>query len=177
MSGIFLLFVFLLWLAIAISLSKFVTNKLPETKWPGHVRLIVFAILLPLPVIDEIVGGSQFRKLCQENSVIEVDRATAEGKTVYLVKSQDTEIRGKWVRILAKPWRYADIKTNDVVVEYRTLTASGGWFVRLLGVSERMPLLFNGSCAPDTRPASIEAFKKLGIEYVERSTVIKGESN
>ncbi len=167
MTGILLLFVAGIWLAIVIWLSKFITKKLPEMWWRTPVGIVVFAVLLPLPLVDEIVGGRQFEQLCKDNSTIQVDRVTAVGKTVYFDPQPDVEIKGTWVRVVLKPQRFVDATTGEPVVSYNELTARGGRFIRVLGISQGMPLTFKGSCVPENRPGSIETFKPFGINYIE----------
>jgi hypothetical protein len=60
MTGIFLLLVIVTWVAIVIWLSQILTEKLPKASWRIPIAILVFAVLLPLPLIDEIVGGRQF---------------------------------------------------------------------------------------------------------------------
>jgi hypothetical protein len=54
------------------------------------------------------------------------------------------------------------------VISYDTLQAAGGWLIHAFPLSEgKVPLTFNGFCAPANRPASAAAFKRLGINYME----------
>ena len=62
MGGLILLFVIGFWLAFVIWLSKIITKKLPKKWWRIPIGILVFTVLLPLPVLDEIVGGRQFVK-------------------------------------------------------------------------------------------------------------------
>lgn len=149
MTGLFLLFVTVLWMTVVVCLSKIVTKRLPMTWWRLPVGFLMFLVLLPLPLIDEIVGGRQFEQLCKENSTIQVDRATAAGKTVYFVPQPDVEIKGTWLRVVLKPQRFVDASTGEVVIGLNKLVASGGWLVRTLGISEGgVPLTFKGWCQP-----------------------------
>lgn len=167
MTGILLLFVIMIWLAVVIRLSKIITNKLPETWWRNPVGLLVFAVLLPLPLIDEIVGGRQFEQLCKDNSVIQVDRVTAVGKTVYFAPQPASEIKGTWVRIVLQPHRFVDATSGKTVLSYNTLTAVGGRFIHALGISEGgMPLTFRGSCGP--KESTKDLTKSLGITALDR---------
>lgn len=176
MTGIYLLFVVVVWLAVVIWLTRIITNKLPATWWRNPVGMLVFVVLLPLPLIDEIVGGRQFERLCKENSMIQVDRATAVGKTVYFVPQPDVEIEGTWVRVVLQPKRFVDATTGEVVVSYNELIAVGGWLIRSLGISEGgMPLTFRGTCVPVNRPGSIQTFKPFGINYIEPPITKNGE--
>lgn len=173
MGGLILLFVIGFWLAFVIWLSKIITKKLPKKWWRIPIGILVFTVLLPLPVLDEIVGGRQFEKLCKENSMIHVNRATAVGRTVYLAQTPDVEIKGAWVRIVLKPWRYVDATTGETVVSYNTLQAVGG---RFLKISEgHVPLTFNGYCAPENRPGSAQTFQSYGINYIEPPLTKNGE--
>jgi hypothetical protein len=139
-------------------------------------RVLLFLAVAPVPLIDEIVGGRQFAQLCKENSTIQVDRAKAAGKTVYLAEDPDINIKGAWVRIVLQPWRYVDATTDETIVSYNTLLAGGGVFIRTLGISEGgVPLTFKGHCAPKNRPASVETFKDFGINYVQPPVSKDGE--
>lgn len=174
MTGLFLLLVIGLWLVFAIWLSKVITRSLPETKWRGSIRFVAFSVLLPLPVIDEIVGGWQFRRLCEENATIQVDRATAGGKTVYLAKPSNVEITKTWVRVVMKPWRYVDVATEETVVSFSMFMASGGRFIRTLGISEGgMPLTFNGHCKTNLLIEKSTLFKEIGITQIDRRNLQK----
>ena len=174
MGGLILLFVILLWLAFAIWLSKFITKKLPIAWWRIPVGILVFAVLLPLPALDEIVGGRQFEKLCKENSTIHVNRATAVGRTVYAAQTPDVEIKGTWVRVTLKPRRFVDATTGEVVVSYNRLQAVGG---RFLKISEgHVPLTFNGTCDSGDQYTMEKLFKELQITLIRRPEKINGET-
>ena len=136
MTGVLLIVVSVLWLVIAFFLIKLITNRLPSVWWVYLLRVTLFAGLCPLPLIDEIVGEKQFENLCRENATIQVDRSKAAGRTVYLADLPDIEIKGTWVRIVLKPWRYVDVNTGEAVMSYNILQAEGGIFIRTLGISE-----------------------------------------
>lgn len=166
MGGLIALFVVAVWIAVAAWLAKIIARRIAVQRWRTPVGLLAFAVLLALPAIDEIVGGRQFETLCHEHaSTIEVNRETAKGRTVYLAVASDEEVKGTWVRVVKKHWRYVDAMTGETVVSYNTLTARGG---RLLKVSEgHAPLTFHGYCAPENPPASVETFKEFGINYIQ----------
>ncbi len=176
MMGLYVLFIAVVWLAIALAIAHAVTSRIKSEGLRTIATLMVGALLLPLPLIDEIIGKQQFEKLCKEYSTIQVDRSKAVGKTVYLATTADVEIKGKWLRILLKPWRFVDATTGETVVRYNTLTVSGGRVAQTFGFSEaRVPLTFaNHDCAPKNPPASAQAFEALGIKYIEPPTIKKG---
>lgn len=170
MTGIYLFLVAAIWVTFVISLSKIITRRLPMATWRIPVAMLIFAALLPLPLIDEIVGGRQFEQLCKDNSTIQVDRVTAVGKTVYLARTTDVEIKGTWLRFVLKPWRFVDVATGEPVVSYNTVMADGGRFIRALGISEGgVPLTFKGGCEPGGVVDSLKLFNELHITQIQRS--------
>lgn len=174
MTGILLLIVIAIWGAIVVWLAKMITKKLPKTWWHNLIDILVCMVLLPLPLIDEIVGARQFEQLCKDNSTIQVDRATAVGKTVYFVPQPDVEVKGTWVRIVLKTHLFIDAATGENVVSYNTLIAEGGRFIRSLGIFEGgMPLTFRGTCVPNANIKNL--FKSLEITALDRpQTNIRG---
>jgi hypothetical protein len=170
MTGIYLLVVAAIWVTAVIWLSNIVTRELPVTTWRIPIALVIFAALLLLPLADEIVGGRQFEQLCKENSTIQVDRAKAIGRTVYLAELPDVEIVGKWVRIVLKQWRFVDATTHETVVSYNTLMAVGGRLIRTLGISEGgVPLTFKGTCEPGGVVDPLKLFRELEVTQIRRS--------
>lgn len=177
MTGIYLLFVAAIWLAVVIWLSKFLTRKLPIATWRIPVAMVIFAVLLPLPLIDEIVGGRQFEQLCKDNSTIQVDRAMARGKTVYFDPQPDVEIKETWVRVVLQPRRFVDATTGETVVSFNDLIAVGGRFIQMLGISEGgMPLTFKGWCQPGDQYALEKLLKELNITLIRRAEKNTGEA-
>ena len=167
MTGIYLLIVAVIWLAIVVWLSKIITRKLPMTTWRMPLAILICAVLLPLPLIDEIVGGRQFAQLCKDNSTIQVDRTTAVGKTVFFAPQSSIEVRGTWVRVVLQPHRFVDATTGEAVLGYNTLQAEGGRFIQTLGISEGgMPLIFYGSCGPTENIKTL--LKSLEITALDR---------
>ena len=166
MSGIILILVALLWVVIAFVVVWLIGKLLPKIWWVFLLRVALFFALLPLPIVDELLGAKQFEQLCKENSTIQIDRTTAAGKTVYYVDQPSIRLEGTWVPIRLKRWRFIEVKTGETILSYSTLEASAG----LLGPASLRPLTFEGYCAPTNPPASVESFRQFGINYVERPT-------
>lgn len=172
MTGIYLLGVTAIWIFIVIFLTKIITTKLAGQTWRTLVRVLIFVVLLPLPLADEIIGGKQFEQLCKENSNIQVDRMKAAGKTVYLADLSDVQIKGTWVPIRLQPWRFVDVTTNEPVVSYNILHATGGRLIRALRISEGdVPLTFKDYCEPGGRVYPLQLFKELEVTQVQRSAL------
>lgn len=168
MTGLFLLVVLGIWLAIVRWLVKLVSTRLPETWWRMPARVLLFMALLPLPVADEIVGKIQFEQLCKEKAVITIDAANTQGKTVWFGGSERAQIRLGTIEIMQARRNYVDAKTQEPFYHYYRLEATGGWLIRALRISEgNNPLLFRALCQPENLE-TIDA--KLGLTRINRPT-------
>jgi hypothetical protein len=88
-------------------------------------------------VVDEIVGGYQFRALCRENAVLRIDAERIKGRTVRVVVAPLNEILpGKAIAIYRSHESFRDTATNEEIASNEWYFAKGGWFIRMLGVSE-----------------------------------------
>jgi hypothetical protein len=166
MMGLYVLFIVAVWFVIVCAIAIFVARKLSGGWRRIPVGVLTAAVLFPLPLIDEIVGGAQFKRLCEVNSTIHIDRENAKGKVVYLADVPQRYIKGAWISIRELDWRFVDVKTGQTIISYSTFDAGPG----SLHVSEG-PLLFRGYCAPGGRVNQKELLRELGVTLVERSDV------
>lgn len=168
MTGLYMLFVAALWLAFVIWFSKAVTKKLPTGTWRVPVAIVVFAVVSPLPLIDEIIAKPQFEKLCHDNSEVIVDTTNTSGRTVWFGESQRKKIQLGAIQVTEVKRNYVDAKTQEPIYHYLRLEAAGGWFISHLGISEGgSPLLFNAVCQPKNLE-TIDA--QLGLTRINRPT-------
>lgn len=176
MTGLFLLGVAGLWLVAALFISVLVARKLPKRPWRLPLTAIMFLALFPLPLVDEVVGGIQFKQLCKQHSTIQVDRAKAAGRTVYLLDLPQTNIEGPWVPVKLYPWRFVDAVTKEIIVSYDVLYAEGGRLFPGFD-SGHEPLTFKGICAPGggVRVDNGKLLSELGVTRIERPDSRKGE--
>jgi len=164
MSGLFLVFIFGMWLTIVFGVIIYVTPKIVKPMWQFFFAIAIFFILIPLPLVDEIIGKWQFEKLCAENSTVHFDRETAIGRTVYLEKVIRENIDNDWMKLRSAQWRFVDEKNGELVLSYKVFSAERKW----LRLSESgYPFTFSGVCQPQSPPSNIESFAEYGIKYVE----------
>lgn len=158
MTGLILLVVAAAWLVVVGGLTWAVTSRIKHVAFRYVVALMAFATLLPLPVLDELIGKQQFEALCKQYAVQHVDEKNAMNRTVvYERRREETYAKGTTIAIRIDPRIYKDAETGEVLVSYHTLHAEGGWFIRMLGISEtNAPLLLQSFCGP----AQEDAFKK-----------------
>jgi hypothetical protein len=157
MGGLIFIAVIGVWFFIVWALTSCVAKKSPDKWWRIPLSLLLFVVFLILPVVDEVVGGWQFKRLCEANTNVQVDKVTAVGKTVYLAKVPVVEVKGTWVRIVQQPWRYLDVE-------------SSGSFLGKHLAQDAPPLIFKGSCA-FAQKGKNKIFRELGITQVQRSSI------
>jgi hypothetical protein len=172
MTGLILFAALSLWIFASVWIVQKVGHLLPNRPWRSVARVAIFALVLPIPLVDEVIGGSQFSQLCKEFDTVHIDRPNAIGKTVYLAKVDRLNVKGLLVPVRRDTWRFLDTSTGDAVLEYSELFASGGLLVRSLAISEtNAPLTFNGFCAPGGRVEFLRWFKELNITLADRKAI------
>jgi hypothetical protein len=166
MSGLLLFAVVALWWFVLRWVVKRIGNRLPNRPWRLVITLAIFTLLLPLPVIDEIVGGWQFSRLCNQHDKIQVDREKVRGTTIYFVPTRSVELMGMWVPVRRQAWTFVDKGMGAVVMQYDSFHANGGWLIRTLRISEgNVPLLFRDSCFPKENPVALT--KSLNVTTLD----------
>lgn len=66
MSGFLLIGVVLLWIGAAVVIGKILTSKIRESWFKSLVTFFAISVLIPLPVVDEIVGNKIFYSECEK---------------------------------------------------------------------------------------------------------------
>ncbi|QBC42389.1 hypothetical protein [Iodobacter fluviatilis] len=127
MSGLIVFPILFVWIYISVRLSLLITHWLPDVWWRGVISTVLFFVLLPMPLMDEIIAKKQFEKLCKENESTYFDKE-AVGKTVYLDSKPEIKVQGTAVPIALHPWRFIDASTKELLVSYNTLRADGGFY-------------------------------------------------
>jgi len=154
MAGLLLLSIFIAWLLATLWLSKRATQTM-AISWKRHAaRIGLLTILLPLPLVDEIIGGFQFRALCEKNAVFQMGVSNPEGRvTKYVGDPVNELVPGTAIRIYRTHAKFIDIQSDEVVVQFDEYTASGGKFIRALSISEGNAPLTIGipACSPEQK--------------------------
>ena len=73
MAGLLSIALLVGWLAVAVWIAKQITATVKNSLLRTALAIPLIAILVMLPVADEIIGGFQFRALCRENAVLKID--------------------------------------------------------------------------------------------------------
>lgn len=167
MSGLILSAVAFVWFLVVLGLTIVIGSFTPRKTWRAPLLVVLFLGLLVLPFIDEWIGKLQFERLCRDNAEFQVNRERAAGRTVYLAPATDAKVSGTWVPILLEPRRFVDAATGEQVISYNRITASGGWFARMIS-QDGAPLLFRQTCQPGGELGVGRLMKDLNINVVRR---------
>jgi len=171
-TGFLLIGVLIAWLAVAIALARAFTRGIKAGTKRAAVGIVAFALLLPLPVVDEIIGGFQLRAFCREGAVARYDEEKLRGRTVRMrlepnpdvpsVMQTPTRRVGAFIPIEERTIDYLDVESGQVLLSYKAFRAKGGVLIRTLGISNAdSPLTIDpSSCAVNPGPI----FQRLGVK-------------
>lgn len=152
------------WCLLAFFVATAITRRMPTTSWRRPASVLVFALVFFLPVLDEIIGRFQFVAICRENSMIKVRAEQARGRTVHALSAKFEKVGGTVVPVVIRQMRFVDVRTGEVIVSFRQLTAYSGLLAQAIGFpGGGVPLTFDGSCSPAARGNLTKLFKKLDI--------------
>lgn len=158
MIGLLFLGVVAAWVFVSWWLAMRVTSRLPRGALRFAAVTAVIAVLLPLPVADEIVGGFQFKALCTRDTLLKIDAEKIRGKTVRVnSEPANMPVAGTAVRILFSRALYRDVATNEVLASSDRYVANGGRLLHALsGTNGITPLMFPSTCGGGLELADYE---------------------
>jgi NhaP-type Na+/H+ and K+/H+ antiporter len=152
MTGILLFIVIGLWLWVCILVTRPLFPSSQIRPWRGLAGAAVFIVLLVLPVSDEIVGGFQFRALCEKNAVFHLTAQKLEGRmTKFSANPANQIVSGTAIPIYDSGIEYTDTQSGEVVLKFHSYVAKGGILIRTLGISESNSPITMGlhTCSPE----------------------------
>lgn len=164
MTGLLLLLVAALWLVVVVLASRWVGAR-ATTLW---LRLVLsalcFAVLLPAPLLDELISYEPLNAACEANAVLRVDEARIRGRVVVASFKQHYVSVGM-LKVLQNDRIYVDRENGEVLASYTWLRAKGGWLSRALTESQN-PISFGEryECEPKLERRLEEGYQFTLIE-------------
>lgn len=158
MTGLLGLAFFICWFLAAYWLVRNLTRKMGAGILRNSLVWLMTLSLIVLPLVDEIIGGFQFRALCRRNAVLKIDAEKIKGKTVRMVNdpaNRDTD--ETVIRIYYTKVSYRDVVTQEELGSNGYLVAMGGKLMSALsGGQETTPMtIFPSTCSgPGNLPVS-----------------------
>lgn len=167
MSGLLLIVILASWVWAAVAIARMLTSKLKPVRIKSFVTFLAIAVIIPLPVADEIVGGFQFRALCKNEAVATYDEGKVRGKTVHLKSADVYHFTNTILPTYKQTWKYVDHTTNEELINYVDLHSDGGWLSRAIHFNYvHKPYTFNGNCSGDKDGY---LFQNLNIKDADRN--------
>ena len=172
MTGLFLLGVLGVWLAIVVWIAWKLTRGIKRNGLRQAVFGIAIVGLFPLIVIDEMITAPQFEKLCEEGTKLKFDPEKIRGRTIYLASNPQPDISIGLMNGYYIPSRYMDATTKEELISYNSYHLKGGVFISALGISEKnAPLTMRSYCSPAERPWQKTFLNRYDIKYIEQKNI------
>jgi hypothetical protein len=135
MAGLLFLIILGFWFWGALSLAKLSTRRMQVGGLRKMTTIFATVFFFLLPLADEIIGGFQFRALCEQAEATKSNGQRIAGKTVRAdVNPSNKDIAGTPIRIYHSHVIYRDVKTGEALADYKKYVAEGGWFVRVISL-------------------------------------------
>jgi len=147
MSGIILLSIIAVWFFLVKKISQVCVRKVHDGYGKKVIYVVVFSLLFMAPVADEVVGGFQFRVLCQKGSKFIYIAEEVKGKTVLWSAKPRKKVENTILTIKEAVIYGVDPVTKEQLIEYKNYYATGGWLSRSIAFnSVTQPYTFSGIC-------------------------------
>jgi hypothetical protein len=165
MIGVLFYGVLGLWGFFTYKFSGFLVKKIKQEIVKYCVQGTVFVLMFIAPVADEIIGGIQFRSLCNENAILVVDQAKVKGKTVISQELKRENINNYLLPITTEYFSFKDIDSDEILVSWNVFYAKGGWLSRSLNFfGSTKPYIFDGTCGSPKWKKTI--FSDLNVNVI-----------
>ena len=165
MSGIIFFGMIGVWVFISVKLTGLLTKIVKSPRKKSWVYPIVFFLVFISPLIDEIIGGFQFRALCKPENMLVYDAEKIKNKTLLYSPLSINKIKNTIIPIEVSLSVGIDSTTREILLERKKYRATGGWLSRFVAFnSMTRPYTFNGVCGVKSQLAQLE--KKLNIKAI-----------
>ena len=174
MTGFLLLGVIAIWLAIIVFVARLVWRRMKPGVLRGLACALVVAVMIPLPVADELLSKGEFERLCAEGTKLRFDPEKIRGRTIFLAESpypRPTLSVGMLTGYYT-PSQYLDATTKETLISYNSYDIKGGFLIRSLGISETTaPLMMESFCSPPEKPWQKTFLNRYELSRIERKDV------
>jgi hypothetical protein len=165
-TGILFFGIWCVWFAISLVVSIWFGKRFKNFFVKAAACLALLAVLLPLPVADEIVADRQLEALCREGAVMKLDEAKIKGRSVrYSAEPLNEDVIGIAIPVTFTRGVLRDANTSEMLGSSSWYAAKGGVLVRAMGFSEsNSPMFARSGCAPGE--GEHEAAKRIGFTII-----------
>ena len=136
MTGILFFGVWCLWFVISLIASIWFGKRFKNFFVKAAACLAMLAVLLPLPLLDEIRAQPQMAALCREGAVLKIDAERIKGRKIRLAfEPSNAYLEGTRVPIRHTKVVFRDSASGESLGSFGEYYATGGFFIRALGIS------------------------------------------
>jgi len=130
-------------------LVRLMGGVIQDRAWRLVLELLAFAVLLPLPLADELIARPGFQALCRERAQLTVHVPEAIGPLAQRMRLRPEPVTGLGLGVVVQPWWVLAEGGSLVLASFDTIEARGGWLVRWASNDPgHRPLSFKGYCEP-----------------------------
>lgn len=142
MAGAVFVALLITWFYLAHRIARKLVSRVQSKQLRFLLMGFLVAGFSALLVIDEIIGGFQFRAICKKKAVLKIDEQKIKGKTIaVVVNPSHQDISGAAISISHSRFGYFDTGTGEELASYSRIEAEGGKLVWLLAGGHPMPPL------------------------------------
>lgn len=166
MIGIALAALAVVWLFVTLKLTMLIAGLLKSEAAQWVFGLVALAVLLPLPLVDELFAQHQINALCREGAVLKIGEHGIKGRTVKVsAEPLHAEVPGVAIPVTYSKHVFRDSDTGEELGSLGWYNIKGGWLIRALGASEsNSPLTTESYCSPGE--GTHEAAKRLDFKII-----------
>ncbi len=160
MIGLLAITLFTGWVCATLWVAVTIAAQFESTSWRPLIVLLIFAFILPLPVIDEIIGGFQYRALCAEHaSKFRLGAIEPKGKRVRVTVDPSNEyIGGTAIPIRHSRVVHREVVSGQPIVSFDRYVASAGFLMRAIGFSSPITI-GSPACSPERGVSAARTFE------------------
>ncbi len=182
MGGLIFIAVVIIWFSVSLFLARKIACGPPikSSIAKGIIGVIAFALIFPLPLIDEIIGKIQFDKLCREEAGVKIfgklelgpEFFNADGTPNFEVSRGELDERVKQIaevdtfkheRITSPvdlnrgTFLIVDKRTGQELIRTTGFNNRGGWLA-----FDHSSWLTSGPCYPQV--SQIDLLKSISVQ-------------
>lgn len=140
--------VLLCWLVASAWIAQRAGACFEDKTWQLVAQILAFAVLLPVPLADELLARPYFQALCRERARVTVHIPEALGGTARLHSLKPEPVEGIGLPAFVQTWWVVTEPERLVVASYDLVQARGGWLARWARGADAEPVTFHGRCQP-----------------------------
>ncbi len=140
--------VLLVWLVASAWAGDRMGAWIEDKTWRLVTQLLTFAVLLPIPLADELMARPQFDAVCRDRAQLTIHIPEALGSATRRRPLKPEPVDGVGLPASSQTWWVLSEQARLVVASYEVVQVRGGWLARWARGTDAEPVTFRGRCQP-----------------------------